>query len=81
VTEQLPPLSVHVVEPKVPDPAGESLKVKVPVGVKVVPGLASLIVTVHVAGAPTASGNGVHIIDVELSRIVAVIEAVPELPE
>ncbi len=81
MTEQLPPVSVHVVELKVPDEAGESLKVMVPVGVKVVPGLASLIVAVQVAGAPTASGNGVHSSDVELSRIVAVTEVVPELPE
>jgi len=81
VTEQLPELRVQVVELNVPDEIGESLKVTVPVGVKVVPGLASLMVTVHEAGAPTASGNGVHISDVELSRIVAVTGVVPELPE
>jgi len=81
VTEQLPELRVQVVELNVPEEVGESLKVTVPVGMKVVPGLESLIVAVHVPGAPTASGNGVHISDVELSRIVAVTEVVPELPE
>jgi len=72
---------VHVVKLKVPDDAGESVKVTVPVGMKVVPGLESLIVTVHVAGAPTESGNGVHSNDVELLRIVAVTVVVLELPE
>ncbi len=81
MTEQLPELRVQVVELNVPEEVGESLKVTVPVGVKVVPGLESLIVAVHVPGAPTASGNGVHISDVELSRIVAVTAVVPELPE
>ncbi len=70
-----------MVELKVPDDTGESLKVTAPVGVNVVPGLESLMVTVHVAGAPTASGNGVHSNEVKLSRIVAVTESVPELPE
>ncbi len=72
---------MHVVELKVPDDVGESLKATVPVGVKVVPGLESLIVAVQVAGAPTASGNGVHNKDVELLRIVAVTVVVLELPE
>ena len=81
MTEQLPELRVQVVELNVPEEVGESLKVTVPVGVKVVPGLESLIVAVHVPGAPAASGNGVHISDVELSRIVAVTGVVPELPE
>jgi hypothetical protein len=81
VTVQLPLLSVHVVELNVPDEDGESVKVTVPVGVNVVPGLESLIVTVQEAGAPTASGKGVHSNEVELSRIVAVTEKVPELPE
>jgi hypothetical protein len=69
------------VEVKVPDPAGESLNVTVPVGVKVVPGLESLTVAVHVAGAPTASGKGVHTRIVELLRIVEVTEVVFELAE
>jgi len=81
VTEQVPPLRVHVVELKVPDEAGESLNVTVPVGVKVVPGLESLMVAVHVAGAPTASGNGVQSNEVELLRMVEVTVAVFELPE
>jgi len=81
VTEQVPPLSVHVVELKVPDDAGESLKVTVPVGVKGVPGLESLMVTVQVAGAPTESGKGVHSKDVELLRIVEVTVVMLELPE
>ncbi len=81
MTEQVPPLSVHVVELKVPDDAGESLKVTVPVGVKGVPGLESLMVTVQVAGAPTESGKGVHSKDVELLRIVEVTVVVLELPE
>jgi len=72
---------VHVVELKVPDDAGESLKVTVPVGVKGVPGLESLMVTVQVAGAPTESGKGVHSKDVELLRIVEVTVVVLELPE
>ena len=66
---------------KVPDDAGESLKVTVPVGVKGVPGLESLMVTVQVAGAPTESGKGVHSKDVELLRIVEVAVVVLELPE
>ncbi len=81
MTEQVPPLSVHVVELKVPDDAGESLKVTVPVGVKGVPGLESLMVTVQVAGAPTESGKGVHSKDVELLRIVEVTVVMLELPE
>ncbi len=81
VTEHVPLLSVHVVELKVPDEAGESLNVTVPAGVKVVPGLESLMVAVQVAGAPTASGNGVQRSDVELLRMVEVTDAVLELPE
>ena len=53
----------------------------VPVGVMVVPGLESVMVTVHVVGAPTGSGNGEHTTAVVLERIVAVIVVVPELPE
>ncbi len=41
----------------------------------------SVIVAVQVAGAPTASGNGVHNRDVELLRIVDVTGVVLELPE
>jgi hypothetical protein len=69
------------VEVKVPDPAGESLNVTVPVGVKPVPVLESLTVAVQVAGAPTASGNGVHTRTVELLRIVEVTVVVFELAE
>ncbi len=80
VMEQLPPVRLQV-ELKVPDPAGESLKVTVPVAVNVVPGLESLTVAVHVAGAPTESGNGVQLREVVLVRIVEVTVAVFELPE
>ncbi len=68
-------------EPKVPEPAGESLRVTVPVGVKGVPELESVTVAVHVAGAPTASGNGVQLNDIELLRIVEVTLVVAELAE
>lgn len=80
MTEQLPLLSVQLAELNVPDEAGESLKVTVPVGVTVVPGLESVIVAVQVAGAPTASGNGVHSTEVELLRMVAVTVVVPVPP-
>ena len=66
---------------KVPEEAGESVNVIVPAGVNVVPGLESVIVAVHVAGAPTGSGNGVQIRDVVLFRMVAVTLVVLELPE
>ena len=66
---------------KDPEDDGESLKVIVPVGVKVVPGLESVIVAVQVVGAPTGSGNGEHTTAVVLDRIVAVTVVVPELPE
>ena len=46
-----------------------------------IPELESLIVAVQVAGAPTASGNGVQITEVELLRIVEVTVVVLELPE
>ena len=81
MTEQLPEIKVQVVELNVPEEAGESLKVTVPAGVKVVPGLESVIVTVQVVGAPTGSGKGEHNIDVVLLRIVEVTVVVPELPE
>jgi len=80
VIEQLPPTRVQV-EPKVPEPAGESLRVTVPVGVKGVPELESVTVAVHVAGAPTASGNGLQLNDIELLRIVEVTLVVAELAE
>ncbi len=72
---------MHVEELKVPDDAGESLNVTVPVGVKGVPELVSVIVTVQVEAAPTASGKGEHESAVELLLIVAVTEAVLELEE
>jgi len=53
----------------------------VPVGVMAVPELESVMVAVHVVGAPTGSGNGEHTTAVVLDRIVAVIVVVPELPE
>lgn len=81
MTEHDPLLSEHVEGLNVPEEDGESLKVTVPVGVKVEPGLESVIVAVHVVGAPTGFGNGEHISEVVLLRIVAVTEAVPELPE
>ena len=81
MTEQLPELSVQVVELNVPEEAGESPKVTVPVGVNVVPGLESVIVTVHVVGAPTGSGKGEHSSEVVLLRNVEVTIVVPELPE
>ena len=68
-------------ELKVPEFAGESVKVTVPVGVIVFPGLESETVTVQVAAAPTGSGKGEQRRDVVLLRIVEVIVAVPELPE
>ncbi len=72
---------MQVVELNVPDEAGESMNVTVPVGVNVFPALESLIVAVHVAGAPTASGKGVQRSDVELLRMVEVTAVVLELPE
>ncbi len=68
-------------ELNVPDDAGESLNVTVPVGVKGVPELVSVIVTVQVEAAPTASGKGEQDSAVELLLIVAVTEAVLELEE
>ncbi len=73
-------MSVQFVELNVPDEAGESLKVTVPVGVTAVPGLESVMVAVQVEGAPTASGNGVHSTEVELVRLVAVMVVVPVTP-
>ncbi len=55
MTEQLPPLRVHVVELNVPDPL--LLKVIVPVGDMVVPDDVSETVAVQVVGAFTASGE------------------------
>ncbi len=72
---------MHVVELNDPEDSGESLKVTVPVGVYMVPGLESDMVAVHVVGAPTGSGKGEHTTDVVLVRIVEVTVVVPELPE
>ena len=80
MTEQLPLLSVQLEALNIPDEAGESVKVTVPVGVTVLPGLESVIVAVQVEGAPTAPGNGVHSNEAELLRIVAVTVVVPMPP-
>ncbi len=72
---------MQVEELNVPDDAGESLKVTVPVGVKGVPELVSVIVTVQVEAAPTASGKGEQDSVVELLLIVDVTETVLELEE
>jgi hypothetical protein len=81
VTEHDPLVSVHVEGLKVPEEDGESLKVTVPVGMKVVPGLESVIVAAQVVGAPTGSGNGEQMREVVLLRIVAVMVVVPLLAE
>lgn len=66
VTEQLPELSVQVVELKLPEPL--LLKVRVPVGVTLVPEEVSTTVAVQVVGAFTTTGLVEQLTLVEVER-------------
>ena len=72
------PASVHVVELKVPEPL--ELKVTVPAGVLVVPGVVLLTVAVQVVAWPTSTVLGVQVTFVEVAIFVTVSVSEPELP-
>lgn len=83
MTEQVavprtPGLSVQVEKLKVPEDAGASEKVTVPVGVTRVPGLVSVTVAVQVLGTLTGTEAGEHDIEVEVARFVTVTVTVVE---
>ncbi len=77
--EQLPAESVQVVELKLPEPL--LLKVRVPVGVILVPGEVSAAVAVHVEGAFATSVAGVQVTVVLVERLLTMRLKVLELVE
>jgi len=81
ITEQLPAMSVHVVELNVPVPVPELVNVTVPVGVLGVPAAdVSATVAVHVVDWPVVMVAGVQLTVVLEVRTVTVTVAVPLLP-